>query len=104
MLSSVGGSRANADQWARLDDEPVDCADDHRHDDARHVGERGDHLTERLHARPRIQLIASATERVSTRRTSPSGTVREEASRTTASSAAGASAIVAASVSTTTAG
>src|SRR3954467_14269876 len=47
--------------------------------------------------------MASATERVSTRRTRPNGTVDEDASSTTESSAAGASAIVAASVSTTTA-
>ena len=47
--------------------------------------------------------MASAIDRVSTRRTRPNGTVEDEASSTTESSAAGASAMVAASVSTTTA-
>src|SRR2546423_2846344 len=56
-----------------------------------------------LHARACIQWIASATERVSTRRTSPSGTADDDARSTTPSCGAGASAIVAASVSTTTA-
>src|SRR3982074_1800152 len=64
---------------------------------------RHDFRERALHARPCIQLIATATERVSTRRTSPSGTPDEEARSTTLSCGAGASAIVAASVSTTTA-